>query len=86
MYSLSTELARSCVQVYTDEFMAFLILSNSHRSDSEALERYIDFYETAEAVKLLYQKAVWSLRIIFIKIENIKNWFSTNPDFVCVTI
>lgn len=29
MYSLSSELGRSRVQVYTDEFMAFPILSHS---------------------------------------------------------
>lgn len=70
MYSLSSELSRSRVQIYTDEFIAFLILSHSSAwsgSGSKALERYIDFYERVEAVKLLHQNDVRSL--ILIKIE-----------------
>lgn len=37
----------------------------THQSDSgaEALERYIDFYERDEAVKLLHQKDVRPLRV-----------------------
>lgn len=46
-----------------------------HRSDSgaEALERYIDFYERAEAVKLLHQKDVRSLRVTLVKIGESRN-------------
>lgn len=42
----------------------------THRSNSgsEALERYIDFYERVEAVKLLHQKDIRFPRVILVKI------------------
>lgn len=77
MYSLCSELlARLRVQRSIRMNLwpfPFFPRSSVRSSGLEALERYIDFYERAEAVKLLYQKDVGSSRVILIKIGESRN-------------